>query len=194
MDLKDRLDYFKNELALLTNKDIKDFTKECIRVSPDYVFEDCPSSSSGKYHPVDELSSDGTLIHTKRVFTIAYELARGFGCDHHRDEICAAALLHDMAKQGLESKGHTVKNHPQIMANLVAGVYNNGFKDKLSKESANIIYWAIFYHYGPWHSDESTKKSISNYTPEELCVYTSDYVASKRFIKVDYIRKEGLSI
>lgn len=194
MELKERLDVFKNELKLIANKKIKDFTIACINAAPDYVFEDCPSSSSGKFHPVDELCADGTIIHTKRVFTVAYELSRGFDCELHRDEICAAALLHDMAKQGLVSKGHTVKDHPQIMAKLVADVYNDGFKSILDKNSANIIYWSIFYHYGPWHSDEATKKPITMYTPEELCVYISDYISSKRFITVDHIRKEGLIV
>jgi len=193
MELKDRLDLFKNELKLMANKSIKEFTKECINVAPDYVFEDCPSSSSGKFHPIDELGGDGTIIHTKRVFTLAYELSRGFDCEHHRDEICAAALLHDLAKQGLQSNGHTVKDHPQIMARLVADVYKNGYKETLDKASANIIYWCIFHHYGPWTQDK-LKKPITNYTPEELCVYTADYISSKRFITVDHLKKDGIGI
>jgi len=192
MDYKDRLLLFKNELKLMSKKDVVAFTKECLRVAPDYVFDDCPSSSSGKFHPVDELAGDGTIIHTKRVFTVAYDYTRAFGCEHHRDEVCAAALLHDMAKQGLEPAGHTVRDHPQIMAKLIADVYNNGFKDKLNKNSANIIYWAVFYHYGEW-TISKYRKPIPEYTMEELAVYSADYIASKRFIKVDHLRKEGLS-
>jgi len=192
MDYKDRLDLFKMELKLMSKKDVLDFTKECIRVSPDYVFEDCPSSSSGKFHPIDELSSDGTIIHTRRVFTIAYDYTRMLGVEHHRDEVCAAALLHDLAKYGLESSGHTVRDHPQIMANLIADVYNSSFKSKLDKTSANIIYWAVFYHYGEW-TIEKYRKPIPEYTMEELAVYSADYTASKRFINVDYAKKEGLS-
>jgi hypothetical protein len=192
MDYKDRLDLFKHELKLMLKKDVIDFTKECLRVAPDYVFDDCPSSSSGKFHPIDELAGDGTVIHTKRVFTIAYDYTRAFGCEHHRDEVCAAALLHDMAKQGLESVGHTVRDHPQIMAKLIADVYNNGFKDRLDKNSANIIYWSVFYHYGEW-TIPKYRKPIPEYSMEELAVYSADYIASKRFIEVDHIRKEGLS-
>ena len=112
MELKERLEMFKDELNLISNSAIREFAKACIKAAPDYVFVDCPSSSSGAYHPVDELSGDGTVLHTKRVFALAYELSRGFDCEHHRDEICAAALLHDMAKQGLKRYGHTIKNHP----------------------------------------------------------------------------------
>lgn len=188
MDYKDRLELFKDELDLISKSEIREFTEACIEASPDYVFEDCPSSSSGKYHPIEELGPDGTVLHTKKVFALAYELSRGLDCEHHRDEICAAALLHDMVKQGLVKSGHTVKNHPKLMAELVADVYKEKFQDKLDRESALIIYYGIFYHYGPWTS-ESVKKPLSAYTPEELCVYVADYVSSKRFIHVDHERK-----
>jgi len=187
MELKERLETFKEELTLINKPEIREFVEACIEVSPDYVFEDCPSSSSGKYHPVDELSGDGTVLHTKRVFALAYELSRGFDCEYNRDEICAAALLHDMTKQGLVKSGNTVKDHPQIMAKLVADVYKEKFQDKLNRESALKIYYAIFYHYGPWSSTE-IRKSLREYTPEELCVYISDYIASKRFVHVDHKR------
>ena len=187
MELKDRLELFKDELDLISKPMVREFIEACIEASPDYVFENCPSSSSGKYHPVDELSGDGTILHTRRVFALAYELSRGLDCEHHRDEICAAALLHDMAKQGLRTSGHTVKDHPQIMAELVASIYREKFKDKLDRESALIIYYGIFYHYGPWTS-QSVKKSLSAYTPEELCVYVADYVSSKKFVHIDHKR------
>jgi len=193
MDYKDRLKLFKPELDLMVKKGVLDFVKECIKVAPDYIFDDCPSSSSGKFHPIDELGGDGTVIHTKRVFTLAYELSRGFGCEHNRDEICGAALLHDFAKQGLDPTGHTVRDHPQIMASLISDVYNTSFKDKLDKNSANIIYWAVFHHYGLW-TIAKYRKPLNQYSAEEYCVYTADYVSSKRFIHIDHIKKEGLSI
>ena len=187
MELKERLSVFKDELSLIGRKDIKDFVKACIAAAPDYVFEDCPSSSSGKYHPIEELGADGTLIHTKKVVAVAYEFSSALDCEDHRDEIIAAALLHDMAKQGIERHGHTVREHPQIMAKLVADVYNDEFKTKLDKTTANLIYWAIFYHYGPWAVDTSSKP-LKEYTPEELAVYMADYIVSKRFVHIDYKR------
>ena len=188
MELKDRLNLFKDELDLISKPEIREFTEACIEVSPDYVFENCPSSSTGKYHPIDELSADGTILHTKRVFALAYELSRGLDCEHSRDEICAAALLHDMTKRGLNSSEHTVKDHPKIMAELVADVYKTKFSDKLDRESALKIYYGIFYHYGPW-THVSVRKPLSTYTPEELCVYVADYVSSKKFVHIDHKRK-----
>jgi hypothetical protein len=188
MEYEERLETFKDELELIIRPEVKEFTKACIKAAPDYIFEDCPSSSTGKFHPIEELGPDGTILHTKKVFALAYELSRGMQCEEYRDEVCAAALLHDMAKQGLEKSGHTAKDHPQIMAKLVADVYNDEFKDKLDRESALRIYYGIFYHYGPW-TEPSVRKSLSSYTPVELTVYVADYVSSKRFVHVDARRK-----
>ena len=188
MKTKERLKLFKEELELISKPIIREFVEECLTRAPDYVFEDCPSSSSGKYHPIEELGADGTIIHTKKVFAVAYELSRGFDVEHHRDEVCAAALLHDMVKQGLTGSGHTIKTHPQLMSKFAADIYREKFRGKLSKESATMICSGIFYHYGPWSSPD-IKKPLNEYTMEEMVVYTADYVTSKRFIHVDSKRR-----
>ncbi len=188
METKERLELFKDELGLIIHPIIREFVEECLTQAPDYVFVDCPSSSSGKFHPIEELGPDGTIIHTKKVFALAYELSRGFDVEQHRDEICAAALLHDMVKQGLSRAGHTVKEHPQLMAKFAADIYRAKFKGRLSNKSANIICSCIAHHYGPW-SHPDIKKPLTEYHMEEMVVYTSDYVTSKRFIHVDHKRK-----
>jgi len=187
MNYRERLKVFKEELKLIGKKPVRDFVRECIRKVPDYVFTNCPSSSTGKFHPIEELGPDGTILHTKKVFAVAYELSRGLDCEHHRDEICAAALLHDMTKQGFKRSGHTRKNHPQTMAKLVADVYKEN-SCNMSKESFYIIYNGIFYHYGPWTSD-AVSKPVKDFSMEELAVYVADYISSKRFVHVDARRK-----
>ncbi|KKM97157.1 hypothetical protein LCGC14_1170850 [marine sediment metagenome] len=165
METKDRLELFRDELGLISKPIIREFAEECLTQAPDYVFEDCPSSY-GPYHPIDELGADGTIIHTKRVFALAYELSRGFDVEHHRDEICAASLLHDLLKQGLKKSGHTVKQHPQLMAKFAADIYRAKFKGKLHKDSATMICSGIYYHYGPWSPD--IRKLLAEYTMEEM--------------------------
>lgn len=186
MNIEDRIGLFNNELRLVVNPIIREFTEECLKAAPDYVFEDCPSSSTGKYHPIDELGADGTILHTRKVFALAYELCRGLDCEDYRDEICAAALLHDMAKQGLTKTGMTTKDHPQIMAKLAHDVYNEKFTEKLDRSVFYRIYYGIFFHYGPWTSKD-VKKSIKEYALWELCVYMADYVSSKRFVHIDVV-------
>lgn len=177
----EKLAALRSELDLVFNKDIKNFTEVCVMMAPDYIFYSAPASTSGKYHPLDELSGYGTIIHTKRVVTVAYDLARGLDCEKNRDQIIAACILHDLRKQGVEKSGHTVKYHPDLGAKLVEEVYRD--LKLISDENYNMIRNCVGYHYGPW-SIKPWSKPLSEYTPEELCVYLSDYVASKKTLTV----------
>ena len=176
---------FEPELELIFDNTIKEFTKLCLVSAPDYFFIDCPASTSGKYHPLDELGADGTILHTKKVVTLAYELSRGLSCEHSRDEILSASIIHDLCKQGWNKTGHTHKLHPKLGAELVQAVQEaTGI---LPDKTYNMIRNCVGYHYGPWSSGE-WKKPLDDFTPEELVVYLSDYVASKRCLTVDYRR------
>lgn len=180
-----RIELFKDELKLIYDEGIREFTKLVLTQIPAYFFLDCPSSSSSLYHPVDEHTFIGVIIHTKRVFTVAYELCRGLGAEEDRDRILSATILHDGLKQGKTKTGHTVKNHPALAADLIEEVYNA--TQMVSNESYNIIRNCVGYHYGPW-SISPWAKPLAKYTPAELTTYISDYIASKRCIKVDYRR------
>ncbi len=172
---------FKVELDQIYDRSIKEFTRLCVLFAPDYFFLDCPASSSGKYHPIDELGSDGTILHTRKVFVVANELCRGLGCEDFKDEILSACIIHDLRKQGMHKTGHTVKNHPDLAAQLVDTVYND--TQTIDRESYSIIRNAVGYHYGLW-SINPWKKPLAAYTTTELCLYLSDYTASKRCMDV----------
>lgn len=185
LDEKFKSDVFAEQLELIYDETIREFTRLCICAAPDYIFLDCPASSTGKFHPIDELAGDGNIIHTKKIFTVAYQLSRGLECENSRDEILSACLIHDLRKQGLKKSGHTAKNHPSLAAQLVKEVQDA--TQMLSDKSYNIIRNSCGYHYGPWSTKE-WKKDLDDYTREELTVYLSDYIASKREIHVDHRR------
>lgn len=183
---EEKVEYFQEELDRIYDHKIKEFARLCIAYAPDYIFEDCPSSSSGKYHPVDELSPDGTIIHIKKVFTMAYELVKGLDCESNRDIVVTAALVHDLRKKGPDNRtGHTLKDHPAHAAKLVDEVQEA--TQLLTKEQYQMLRNCVGYHYGPW-GEEPWKKPMDTYTKEELALYVSDFVVSKRFIKTDYRR------
>jgi len=183
--LEEKGKVFEEELKLIFDDDIREFTRLCVLAAPEYLFTDCPASSTGKYHPVSELGPDGTILHTKKVFTLAYELCRGLDCEQNRDEILSACIIHDLRKQGLTKSGYTTKNHPDLAAKLVEEVQRDTML--LSDESFNLIRNMVGYHYGLWSSG-NWRKPLSEFTFEELCVYISDYVASKRCVEVNYRR------
>jgi len=177
MQSKEKVQIFEEELGLIFDPAIKEFTRLCLIAAPDYIFYDAPSSSSGKYHSVDELGGNGCVIHTKRVFAVAYRLCRGLSCENNRDSVLSACIIHDLVKQGFKKTGHTQRNHPDLAAQLVDLVQNATFI--LSENIYSMVRNCVGYHYGMW-STGKWKKDISNYTKEEYCVYISDYLASKR--------------
>lgn len=178
---EDKIDFFKEELELIKDNGIKEFTKICIMVAPDYFFIDCPASSSGKYHPLDELGHDGVLLHTKKVVKMAIELTRAFETSNV-DEVISASIIHDLRKQGIDKSGMTLKNHPDLAAKLVEEIQEA--TNILSNKSFNIIRDCVGYHYGVWSIDP-WKKHWSKFTAEELCVFLADYTVSRRFVKID---------
>lgn len=183
--VEEKVATFEVELKRIYDSKIREFTKLCLTQAPDYIFIDCPSSSSGKYHPLDELGSDGLVIHTKKVFTLVYELTKAFDCEDNRDIVLAAGLIHDLCKQGTKRSGHTQSNHPDLAANLVDEVQEA--TQLLTKEQHKVLRDCVGYHYGPW-STGKWHKDITKFTKEELTLFISDYVVSKRFIKTDYRR------
>jgi HD superfamily phosphohydrolase YqeK len=183
MNIEQRLEVFKVELEAISDNRIREFTKLCLAEGPDYFFTDCPASSTGKYHPLNEISWDGTMIHTKKVFNVAYALSRGLGIEANRDAILCACIIHDLVKKGLKGSPWTQKNHPQLAAKLVEQIQKD--TQLLTKEEFDIVYNSIYYHYGPW-TTKAVSKPMKNYSLEELCLYVSDYVASKRFVEVQY--------
>ena len=186
VNAEEKVACFQPELERIHDKKIREFARLCIIQAPDYIFEDCPSSSSGKFHPLDELGADGTIIHTKKVFTAAYELVKGLDCEDNRDLVLLACLAHDLRKYGATNTGHTLKNHPILGAELIDEVQEA--TQLLTEEQHQVVRNCVGLHYGPWTDDVNWKKPISDYTNEELTVFISDFVVSKRFIRTDYRR------
>jgi hypothetical protein len=183
---EEKVAYFQEELDRIYDHKIREFARLCLIYSPDYLYIDCPSSSGGKYHPIDELSPDGTIIHIKKVFTMAYEIVKGLACESNRDIVVTAALVHDLRKKGPDNRtGHTLKDHPAHAAKLVDEVQEA--TQLLTEKQYHMLRNCVGYHYGPW-GEEPWKKPMDTYTLEELALYISDFVVSKRFIKTDYRR------
>lgn len=185
--MDDKVAVFESELKRIYNKRVREFTRLCVTQAPDYLFIDCPASTTGKYHPLDELGPDGVIIHTKKVFTVAYELCKGTDCESNRDLILSACICHDLVKQGDPPTGHTHKLHNEFGVKLIDDVQNDTLM--LDEYQHIVVRNCVGYHYGPW-STEPWLKPINQYTPEELTVYMADFVASKRFVHVDYEREE----
>jgi hypothetical protein len=136
---------------------------------PDYFWER-PSSSSGKYHSVDERGRYGNWIHTKRVFAEYCNIAEswvelGIITPEQKEQGKAVALLHDMMKYGWpsEQNNHTVNNHDLIAADVAQNI--GGLPDDVVR--------VIATHMGPWAAGPEPEE------PQELLFHTADKSAAR---------------
>lgn len=100
-----------DEINLIEDQGIHSFIRSALYRAPDY-FWIIPSSFSGKYHPPDERSTAGNVLHTKRVVRLVKYIAVSQDrSEWESDVLVAAALLHDVLK-GARLKDGTVNYDP----------------------------------------------------------------------------------
>jgi len=211
--MEQRLDMFQEELALLGNEKARAFAILLLKALPNYFF--CiPASSSGKYHPPQDLGEGGLVRHTKTAMQVFYAMAnnaemwswaptRLWGttqCMTKEDFVDAgllALLVHDGLKNGhVDGAGTadatTVHEHPLLAAGLVRTVAASAGIDK---DVARTISEAVASHMGQWNV--SKYSSVVLPTPAGnnwLCkmVHMADYIASRKFFNMDFAALKGV--
>lgn len=146
---------FQRELAKIKDIEIREGVEALLLGGHD-EFLQWPASSSGKYHPPDEIGPMGMVIHVKRCVALAPDIARMYGLDAYgQDILIAASLVHDLYKQGKDGKaGHTVKDHMLIIhevINMTVVDLNLDPSGKFFSELAN----ACLFHEGVWTPPEA---------------------------------------
>ena len=166
-----------NEVNLIVNDTIKDFTKKCLAMAPDY-FWTIPSSSTGKHHPADENVEGGKRIHTQKVVKVANALCTNFdikGAD--KDCVISATTLHDICSQGYPLKENfTVSGHGSLFGRLVWDLH----MDVLNNQYFSTICRLVATHMGKWDVPY-----VVSGDKLMIVVQISDYIASRKFISID---------
>lgn len=212
MDRKEKALTFQNELKWIKDKNIRRFAIEMISILPDYFFV-IPASSTGKYHPEYSLGEGGLVRHTKSAVLFAKTLLdlemfdkqwNGDSqipwtvkfTDTEKDIIITSLLLHDGVKHGLGESKYTVATHPTEMVKFIKSndkickiiMGESGEEDELLED----ICACIASHMGSWNTDYKTKEEIlpKPITPMEKFVHLCDYLASRRFLEVNFEKVE----
>lgn len=175
----------RNELNLIQDKDTRELIEKCLENAPEYFYH-VSASSSGKYHPSQDLGEGGLIRHTKAVVQVAMDLIRSEVFSHsdtYKDEIISACILHDLIKNGFEDSGHTVSEHPLLVSNLIFKLDNIN-----SKVETGIIGQLIQSHMGKWNTDKEGNEILSRpETDIEKLVHLADYIASRKYIDMSQI-------
>ena len=172
---------FKDVLQQINNPKIKEFTIACLKDVPD-IFNTMPASTSGKYHPIEASNVGGLVWHVNRACYFAFMYFQAYkweGKDIRGDIVLSALLLHDIGKKEKYGKKYwEYINHP-LTATTMIKKHRKIIPEKVYK----LIEGCVLHHMGPW-SPTSTKKDMTKYNFLELITYHSDYMSSRKEIKV----------
>ena len=182
----DKLSILKDEISLIKDASIREFTESAVDLMPDYIFT-IPASSSGKYHPNYALGDGGLIRHVKAAVKIAVTL---FGNEtitgtfdvHKRDLVISALILHDGTKSGIPKSSYTVEKHPTLMVEHL--------QSKLDIKHSGILNEVaplIASHMGQWNTDRSGREvNPKPKSATERFVHLCDYLASRKFLEVNF--------
>ena len=186
---------FKNELNYIDDNVLRKFIIYCLENAPDYFYT-VPASSSGKYHPTQDLGEGGLIRHTKAVVQVAMDLIRTEqfkikGIDK-KDDITSACILHDIIKNGFTDSGKTVTEHPLLASEFIEQMYLQwDYKEKSSIwTNKNYIQYLIKSHMGIWNKDKEGNEIlplVGEYNPFGKLVHLADYIASRKYIDMNQI-------
>lgn len=183
---------FKLELSYIKNKKYLDSAKTLINLLPDYFFE-VPASSTGKYHPMYATGSGGLVRHTKVAVRIAYELLNNESIgntfnDDEKDLIIIALIVHDGLKSGLEKSEYTKFEHPLLISKYIK---DNSDKLLFTTGEINLLTNMIESHMGKWNTNSYSNVILPKPSNKyQRFVHMCDYLASKKFIKVEFENNE----
>lgn len=185
--MKEQVKTFENQLALITDEKVREFTIKALETLPDY-FWTMPASTTGKYHPASSLGEGGVVRHTKTALKIAEVLFRltilGDYNDLQKDCISSAIMLHDGCKCGLKGSKFTVHEHPMVMAQHVrdnAEVYGI-----LKPAIADAILKGIESHMANWTTNDKSKVVLpSPEKPYQVFIALCDYLSAQKIFHVE---------
>ena len=181
-----KTDFFKRELDLIVNEDLRMMVKSYLEESVPEYFWEIGASSSGKFHPAFSQGKGGLVRHTKAVVMFAEELLRmssyAFMRDEYKDYVIAACLVHDTAKYGAKEYDKAeYKNHAPA-----AAVAFDTWCMSLDYNCSEFLLNAIASHMGQWSTDRDDRP----FTNIDRCVHMADYMASRPFIDIPQIVEE----
>ncbi|MFA5603646.1 MAG: hypothetical protein WDA12_02175 [Bacilli bacterium] len=184
--------HFETELNYIKDLRLKESASLLINLLPDYFFV-IPASSTGKYHPKYALGNGGLIRHTKVAVKIANELLSNNSIgedftDNEKDIIIISLMIHDGLKLGQTYSQYTVFEHPILIANLVR---ENQAIVKLTNDEVALMTSILESHMGEWTTNRFGKQILKKPTTKyQKFGHLCDYLASRKFINVDFFKNE----
>lgn len=189
MEKAEKIKLFNKEINYIHDDILREDAKFLVGSLPDYFFE-VDASSTGKYHPKYAAGDKGLARHVKAVVKMAVELLSNpiIGkpySDRDKDLIIIALLIHDGLKYGkVKIDKYTKFDHPILISEYVRELRDNL---QMSDEDVQKICSMVASHMGPWNTNSYSAVVLPiPKAPMEKFVHMCDYLASRRFINLEF--------
>ena len=169
---------FEEELKLIVDKDIQNFTRKCLGLAPAYFWE-MPASMTGRHHPKDELVKGGQVLHVRKMVKVAEDLCLMYAVTpYERDCVLSAAIMHDLCKCGYpDQMPHTLSGHGPLWIKVGEQVATQ--KQFMETPYLHLIAKLISCHMGrfdiPFLNSDDQLINI---------IQISDYLVSRKYVKI----------
>ena len=185
----EKVNYFDKEYTYIKDDQVREDLKQLVGKLPDYFFE-IPAASTGKYHPAFASTNHGLVKHTKVAVRIAYELLNNPALNNftsrEKDLIIMALVMHDSIKSGIEKEKYTRFDHPLLACEFIKE------NSTLPSEDIELLTHMISSHMGIWNTDYNGNEVLPKPKDKyQRFVHMCDYLASKKFLNVDF---DGIDI
>lgn len=189
MTSEEKVKVFVNELLYIQDENLRNDAKYLVGNLPDYFFQ-VDASSTGKYHPKYAQGDGGLTRHVKSACKFANELLLNpiVGKPYSprdKDLIIISLLVHDGLKYGKGKKEkYTRFDHPLLASNYVK---DSAQSLSMNSEDIEKVASAVASHMGPWNTNSYSDVILPiPKAPMEKFVHMCDYLASRRFINLDF--------
>lgn len=192
----EKYEIFNTEIECIKNNEYKESLKKLLSLVPDYFYE-IPASSTGKYHPKYAEGSKGLVRHTKAAFAIGKEILSLEGMTNYysekqKDLLLIAILLHDTFKSGKNHEKYTRFDHPLIVADFIE---ENKNQLSFSEEDIKYLKKVISSHMGQWNTSNYSNIILPKPNDkDEMFVHICDYLASRKFIEINFENDQIVTI
>ncbi len=152
---------------------LRALAKAGLEATPAEFFQ-APSSSSGRFHPADEINDGGLVLHTCRNVVMAEHLGDFFGVtSKERDLLKTALVLHDTWKGGDPWNGYA-QDHGDLAAARIAQLPGGGTED------GKTVQRLVANHMAQWNKleDKTADPRVPADKLEQIISY-ADYLGSR---------------
>ena len=173
-------------LDTIENEDLRELCVAILEDLPEYIWI-VPGSSSGKYHPIQDLGEGGLMRHQICVarmcnFKLQLDQNKNKFTSKQRDCLRIACLVHDGRKSGNEDTGQTVHEHPCLMSLAIISMKE---RFPLLSNEISAIAECVISHMGQWNTSKRSELVLPEpKTMMQEFVHECDYLASRKDVEM----------